>query len=208
MTTILLIRHGLNNWVGKRLAGRAPGVHLNEIGLKQAQTISEVLQEVPISAIYCSPLARAVETAHPLAQIHSLPINLKEELQEINFGNWQGKTIKQLRRLKLWKSVQLEPEKFRFPEGESFSEAQQRLSGFIETIFVNHDKEDIVACFSHSDSIRLILAHFLGLPLNMFQKISVDTASISVLYRQKGNIYVPYINQIVDKPFGLIFKKE
>lgn len=207
MTTVLLIRHGLNDWVGKRLVGRTPDVHLNEQGRKQAQMLVSVLKELPIDSIYSSPLERAIETAQPLALAKSLPVICNENLQEIDFGDWQGKTIKQLRKLKLWKLVHQEPEIFRFPGGESFVEAQLRLSSVIETFFSNHPEDEIVACFSHSDSIRLILAHFLGLPLQNFHKIAVDTASISVLYRKAGQTSVPYINQIIDQPFGNIFTK-
>jgi len=208
MTTVLLIRHGLNNWVGKRLAGRTPDVHLNEQGRNQAQMIVSVLKDVPINSIYSSPLERAIETAQPLALAKSLPVICNENLQEIDFGDWQGKTIKQLRKLKLWKLVHQEPQKFRFPGGESFVEAQERLSSAIETFLSNHPEDEIVACFSHSDSIRLILTHFLGLPLQNFHKIAVDTASISVLFSKNGETFVPYINQIIDKPFGNIFKKD
>lgn len=207
MTTVLLIRHGLNDWVGKRLAGRTPDVHLNEHGRNQAQTIVSVLNELPIKSIYSSPLERAVETAQPLALSKSLHVICNENLQEIDFGDWQGKTIKQLRKLKLWKLVHQEPQKFRFPGGESFVEAQIRLTSVIETYLSAHQEDEIVACFSHSDSIRLILANYLGLPLQNFHKIAVDTASISVLFSKNGETFVPYINQIIDKPFGNIFKK-
>jgi len=208
MTSILLIRHGLNDWVGKRLAGRTPNVHLNQTGAQQALTIATILKDLPIKAIYSSPLERALETAQPLAQSKSIPIIQIEDLQEIDFGDWQGKSIKQLRRLKLWKYVRLEPEKVRFPSGESFEEAQNRLTSAVNNIISSHKENEMVVCFSHSDSIRLILLHFLGLPLQKLQKISIDTASISVLIHKAGETYVPYINQIIDKPFDLIFKKK
>ncbi|MHB8132902.1 MAG: histidine phosphatase family protein [Anaerolineaceae bacterium] len=207
MTTILLIRHGLNDWVGKKLVGRIPGVHLNKSGENQAKAIASVLKEIPISAIYSSPLERAFETALPLSLEISVPIITNDALQEIDFGEWQGKSIKQLRRLKLWKTVQNEPEKMRFPGGESFVEAQIRLSQAVESIYTNHSKDEIILCFSHSDSIRLIVAFYLGIPINQFHKISIDTASISVLVFMDGLVKLPYINQIVDKPFNEIFRK-
>jgi len=207
MTTILLIRHGLNDWVGKKLVGRTPGIHLNKAGENQAQTIASLLKDIPINAIYSSPLERARETAQPLSTDISVPIITKDTLQEIDFGEWQGKSIKQLRRLKLWKTVQNEPEKMRFPGGESFVEAQIRLTQAIESINSSHSKDEIILCFSHADSIRLIVAFYLGIPINQFHKISIDTASISVLVFMDGLVKLPYINQIVDKPFNEIFKK-
>ena len=105
MAIILLIRHGENDWVGKKLAGRLPGVHLNQNGLNQAKGLAATLQNLPIKAIYSSPLERAMETAQPLADVKKMEISICENLSEINFGGWQGKSIKQMRSLKLWESV-------------------------------------------------------------------------------------------------------
>lgn len=91
MAIFLLIRHGENDWVGKKLAGRLPGVHLNKNGLTQAEELASSLRNLPIKAIYSSPLERAMETAQPLAEAKALEINICENLSEINFGNWQGK---------------------------------------------------------------------------------------------------------------------
>ncbi len=98
MTTVLLIRHGENNMVGKRLAGRLPGVHLNKKGREQAEQLAEVLCKAPIKAIYSSPLERAVETAEPLAKLLNLEILPAPGLVELAYGDWQGKTLKQFGR--------------------------------------------------------------------------------------------------------------
>ena len=202
MAIILLIRHGENNWVGKRLAGRTPGVHLNENGRKQAEAISNLLDRLPFNAIYSSPLERAVETAQPLADKISLTINVEENLQEIDFGSWQGKTMKQLRRLKLWKTVQTEPESMTFPGGELLHSAQKRLASCLMAINKKHSDQDLVACFSHSDLIRLLVAHFLNMPLNAFQRISIDTTSITSIIIAAEHIHVPYINLIPSEHFA------
>ena len=60
MSIILFIRHGTNDFVGKRLAGRLPDVHLNEHGRQQAQVVAQALCRLPFKAIYSSPLDRAV----------------------------------------------------------------------------------------------------------------------------------------------------
>ena len=183
MAVFFLIRHGENDYVGKRLAGRMPGVHLNEKGKQQAWMIASTLMKAPIKAVYSSPLERAVETATPLA--NALEVCVQPGLTEIDFGRWQGKTGKQMRRMKLWKVVQETPSQMRFPEGESFVEAQTRLCQTIEEIRAKHEDKDVVACFSHSDAISLIVANYLGLPLDNFQRLSVSTASISVLMLMK-----------------------
>jgi probable phosphoglycerate mutase len=196
MTIILLIRHGENDWVGKKLAGRLPGVHLNQNGLNQAKVLATTLQNLPFKAIYSSPLERALETAQPLADVKKMEISICENLSEINFGNWQGKTIKQMRRLKLWETVQKHPSQMQFPNGESFVGAQKRLVDCITQISEKQDPSDLVACFSHSDAIRLLVAYYLNVPLDSFQRIHINTASISTLILTKEHISVPFVNLI------------
>lgn len=196
MAIFLLIRHGENDFVGKKLAGRLPGVHLNQKGQEQARQLALKLLTVPIKAVYSSPLERAVETAQPIADIRKLEINICENLSEINFGNWQGKTIKQMQRMKLWKTVQEQPSKMQFPNGESFSSAQTRLVDCIMQINAKHEQTDLVACFSHSDAIRLLAAYFLNVPLDSFQRIQISTASISIIAMMDKNVSVPFVNLI------------
>jgi probable phosphoglycerate mutase len=207
MAIILLIRHGENDWVGKRLAGHLPGVHLNPKGQEQAQELATKLQNLQFRAIYSSPLERAMETAQPLAAVTNLQIHSRQDLSEINFGDWQGKTIKQLQRLKLWKTVQKHPSQMQFPNGESFKSAQQRLVNCLEEISQNHEATDLIACFSHSDSIRLLVSYYLDMPLDSFQRINISTASISALAITKDQIYLPFINLIDINKFVAQFQE-
>src|SRR5512133_661838 len=202
MTTILLIRHGENNMVGKRLAGRLPGVHLNDKGKMQAEQVAQALCNAPIKAIYSSPLERAVETAEPLAQALGLEIQPAPGLVELDYGDWTGKTLKQLRRYKLWKTVQEKPSEMRFPQGESFVEIQARAVAEVERIAAQHEEQDLVACFSHGDIIRLLMAHFLGMGLDLFQRVAANPASISVVHLDKaGRPFVAHMNQVLTLEF-------
>lgn len=196
MTTILLIRHGVNDFVGKRLVGRTPGVHLNETGLKQAEQVAEVLRCAPIKAIFSSPLERAMETAAPLAAALNLEVQPHAGLLEVDFGEWQGITFGAMHRKKLWKTVTAQPSEVCFPAGESFTGAQQRVVAALNQIGADFGEKDVVACFSHSDIIRLAMAHFLGAPLDAFQRIIVDTASISILHLHEARIRVAAVNQM------------
>ncbi|HSM26109.1 MAG TPA: histidine phosphatase family protein [Anaerolineaceae bacterium] len=207
MAIILLIRHGENDWVGNRLAGRLSDVHLNTTGLDQAKELAAKLENLPIKAIYSSPLERAVETAQPLSVAKKLKITICDDLSEINFGDWQGKTIKQLRRLKLWKTVQDKPSQMQFPNGESFTDAQQRLVNCITKISNDHETNDLIACFSHSDSIRLLVNYYLNMPLDCLQRIHINTASVSMLMLMKENISVPFVNLIETGTFIALFKE-
>ncbi len=183
MTTILLIRHGENEYVAKgRLAGRLPGVHLNETGKGQAAVVAKAFKQAPITAVYSSPMERCMETAQPLAAALNLEVVPREGIIEVDFGKWQDKTIKQLRRRKLWKVVQANPSRMCFPGGETFANAQQRIVQEIETLAQQHAPKDLIACFSHSDLIKLAVSYYLGQPLDLFQRIMIAPASISILH--------------------------
>jgi probable phosphoglycerate mutase len=183
MPTILLIRHGENDYIKKgRLPGRIQGIHLNEKGRFQAQALAEKLAQAPIKAIYTSPLERTVETAEPIAKILGLEAVIRPGLIETNCGEWQGQSYKSLRRLKIWRKVQVTPSLFRFPGGESFVESQARIVGEIEALCALHDEKDLFVCVSHGDPIRLAVAYYLGLPLDHFQRLFAAPASISALY--------------------------
>jgi len=182
MPLLLLIRHGENDYTKThKLAGRLPKVHLNEHGQKQAQALADALTNVPIKAIYSSPLERAMETATPIAESLGLTIQKEKGLLETNVGDWQGKSLKRLYRYKHWKVVQRAPSRAQFPNGETFYECQSRIVSTIDGILANHKQKDIVACVFHADPIKLAVAHYIGLPLDQFQRLGCNTGSISVL---------------------------
>jgi probable phosphoglycerate mutase len=182
MATILLVRHGQNDWVKKRrLAGWTPGIQLNDEGRQQAEALSERLAHLPVKAVYSSPLERCRETAAIVAERHGLPVEVIEDLGEVRYGEWQGKKLKKLTALKReWHAVQYSPGRFRFPAGESFLEVQLRAVAALEALGGRHANEVIVV-FSHADVIKLALAHYLGLPIDLFQRLTIATASISAL---------------------------
>ena len=184
MPLLLLIRHGENDFVKTgKLPGQSAGIHLNERGQKQAQALGEALKDVPIRAVYSSPLERALETAEPIAAAHNLQSIQEPALRDADVGKWQGKSIKALRLTNAWKIVQHSPSRFQFPEGESFLALQTRLVNALESIVKKHNKpKDIVAVVFHADPIKLVVAHFLGLPLDHFQRLSCDTGSLTALF--------------------------
>ena len=183
MPFILLIRHAENDYMkNSRLAGRLPGVHLNENGRAQVQILIERLAGAPLKAIYSSPLERALETAQPLASAFGLEVDIRPGLIELDVGEWQGKSLKGLRRLKIWKNVQASPSRMRFPGGESFSEAQRRICQTIDELASRHAAQELIACISHSDPIKLVVAFYIGLPLDLFQRLVIGPASITTLH--------------------------
>src|SRR5574341_965082 len=197
MPLLLLIRHGENEYVTTgKMAGRIPGVHLNEKGQKQAQALGEALKNVSIKAVYSSPLERALQTAQPIADPHGLAIVQDADLMDTHVGKWEGKSLKMLRLTNLWKIVQGAPSRFRFPESESFLEAQTRYVVALERIAARHNKpRDIIAVVFHADPIKLAVAHFLGMPLDHFQRLSCDTGSLTALYVSETGANLIKLNQ-------------
>lgn len=197
MPTLLLIRHGENDFIKTgKLAGRLPGVHLNARGQQQAEALGEALQNIPIRAVYSSPLERAMETAEPIAHLHKLTIQVEVGLLESNVGKWQGRSLESIRLLKVWKIVQHSPSRFRFPEGESFPEMQTRVVSSLERIVqIRKKPHDIIACVFHADPIKLAVAHFIGLPLDQFQRLGCDTGSVTLLYVGETGAHLMKLNQ-------------
>lgn len=198
MTLLLLIRHGENEYTRTgKLAGWTKGVHLNETGHQQAQAVAERLSQAKLAAIYSSPLERAQETARPLAKIKGLTIQTSDGLGEVRYGQWQGKSLKALARTKLWKVVQQHPAMMEFPQGETLRAVQARAVNAVEDIVRAHPKA-LVAAFSHGDVIKLLVAHYLGVPLDLFQRIAISTASITAFRLGQGQ---PTLVKLNETPF-------
>ncbi len=139
-------------------------------------------------------MTRCLETARTIADLKELPITELPEVGEVRYGKWEGKKIKKLAKKREWYAVQHYPSRFTFPDGESFSEVKFRAVSAIESLVTRHEKE-IVAVVSHADVIKLVLAHYLGVPLDLFQRTGLSPASVSVLaLSANGTVRVLRIN--------------
>jgi len=177
---LLLVRHGTTPLTGTRLTGRLPGVHLSEEGIRQAKGAAERLGGLPIKAVYASPLERCIETAEPIASRHGLEIRPLEAMAEVDYGEWAGRSFKQLNRLKGWSELHARPADFRFPGGESIREAQTRAVGATQLLLKAHPNQAIVVV-SHADLIRLTMAAYLGMGIDLYQRVIVGVASVSAV---------------------------
>jgi probable phosphomutase (TIGR03848 family) len=196
MPLLLLIRHGENEYTKTgKFAGRTPGVHLNERGQKQAEALGEAFRDIPLKAIYSSPLERAMETAAPIASARKLEIIQNPGLLESDIGKWQGQSVRKIALTKYWKVVQNAPSRAGHPGGETFQQVQTRIATALSEICAKYKPKDIVACVFHADPIKLAVAHFLGLPLDHFQRIACDTASVTVLHVSEMSAYLIKLNQ-------------
>ena len=169
------------------LPGRARGLHLAEVGQKQADNVAERLALVKkIDAIYSSPLERTRETAAPIAKRRGLKVTPHKGLLECDFGEWTGKQLKELMKLPDWSTVQRYPSGFRFPGGESFSEMQTRIGSAVAEMVERHRGGTVVAV-SHADPIKAAVASALGTHLDLFQRIVISPCSItSIMYGSSG----------------------
>jgi probable phosphoglycerate mutase len=181
-TTVLFIRHGENEWTeSHKLAGRTPGVHLNEYGRQQAEALGKRLAQTKLNAIYASPLERTMETAQAIAQHHQqLEIKVYPGLIEVDYGEWTGAAIKELAKTKAWPVIQSYPTGAGFPGGETMFAMQARCVQEVNRLVAYHPGETI-ALVGHADLIKAAVAHYLGVHFDLFQRIVISTASITAI---------------------------
>ncbi|HWB71847.1 MAG TPA: MSMEG_4193 family putative phosphomutase [Egibacteraceae bacterium] len=184
MTTLLLIRHATTATTGARLGGRTE-TGLDERGRAQAQAAARRLADLPLKAVYGSPLARSRQTAELLAAPHGLAVQPLEGLVEVEYGRWTDRPLKPLARTKLWPVVQARPSLARFPDGESIRQAQLRAVDAVEELVARHPR-DVIAAVTHADVIKAVVAFYVGLPLDLFQRLQVGPASVTVLRLSAG----------------------
>ena len=199
MPTVFLLRHGLTKMTGPVLAGRLPGVHLDERGLKQAQIAADRLAVLPIVSVVSSPLERCAETARialkaQKAAGHGPTWKSDRRLLECDYGDWTGKEIKTLTKDPLWPVVQSHPSGATFPNGESMAAMSDRAIGAIRSldaaVGAAHGADAIWLACSHGDVIKAILADALGMHLDLFQRIVVDPCSVSAIRYTAGRPFV------------------
>lgn len=180
MTRLVLIRHAPTAETGRSLTGRLAGHSLSAEGTTIAGALGERLRPVRFAAIYSSPLERTMETANAIARPHRKQVLSHPGLLEVDYGDWTGRTLKSLYRLQAWRVVHLTPSRVRFPNGESLIEAQVRVVATCEEVAQRHRRQ-VVALVTHADVIKAAVSHYLGQPLDFFNRIAVAPASVTVL---------------------------
>lgn len=201
MGTLILIRHGRTpaNEQGI-LAGRSPGVALDEVGKSAAQGLQLKFANLVVKSVFASPLDRTMQTANLVFPNHE--ILTEEGLIECEYGDWTGRKLSELAKEPLWKDVQATPDKVTFPNGESMQAMSSRAVTAIKKIdkklTEQHGDEFIWAAISHGDVIKAIIADALGLDLAKFQKIYVEPASVSVIRFKDQDSSVVKVNDTGD----------
>ncbi|MFC4951097.1 histidine phosphatase family protein [Pseudonocardia sp. GCM10023141] len=209
MTTLILLRHGRSSAnVSGILAGRTPGVELDEKGLEQADKVVERLTGVPIAEIVSSPMLRCEQTVAPLAKDRGLTPVSEPDLAEVDYGSWTGGSLGKLAKEPLWKVVQAHPSAAIFPDGEGLAAVQGRAVAAVRRhgarIGAEHGPQAVWLACSHGDVIKAILADALATHLDNFQRIMVDTCSISVIHYTETRPFVARVNDLGGDVAGLI----
>ncbi|MCD4535301.1 MSMEG_4193 family putative phosphomutase [Nocardioides sp. cx-169] len=188
MATVILVRHGRTSAnASGTLAGRTPGVKLDETGTAQARRAAERLGVVPLSAVVTSPLERCRQTAKIITAGHpAAPRTVSERgITECDYGEWQGRLLKDLAKEKIWGVVQTQPSAATFPGGESLQAMQARSVEAVRrhdaAIEAEHGSGAVWVAVSHGDIIKSVLADALGMHLDLFQRLHVDPASVSIV---------------------------
>jgi probable phosphomutase (TIGR03848 family) len=186
VTLVLLVRHGLTGATGSVLAGRTPGIPLDDRGREQAAGLAARLASVPLDAIVTSPVQRCRETADAIAAArngHPVAVAEDEQFAEVRYGDWTGKPLRWLARDPLWRAVQAHPSAVRFPgaDGEAMADVQHRAVRAVRDWNSRLGPDAAYLICSHGDVIKSVLADCLGMHLDMFQRLSVDPCSLSVI---------------------------
>ncbi|TDH25256.1 MSMEG_4193 family putative phosphomutase [Segetibacter sp. 3557_3] len=193
MTKFVLIRHATTDMVGKVLAGRMEGVSLNEKGYAEAEELANRLAGLAIDAIYSSPLQRTMETAQAISRRVGVQTGVDEHFLEVDFGEWTGRKIEDLRDEPVFKHFNSFRSCTRIPGGELMTEAQARMIAGLEQLRAKH-RGETVAIISHSDLIKATLAYYAGIHLDMFQRLEISPASVSIVEVYDETVRILVIN--------------
>jgi broad specificity phosphatase PhoE len=183
------LRHGEHGLLGKVLAGRMPGVGMTERGRAEIASQAERLAREKIAAIYASPLQRTRETAEIVSARLSLSIEFRDDLLELDFGEWTGATFDAIRADPRWQAWSTQRSLAAIPGGESMRAVQQRIVAAIIELNERHLHETVVLA-SHGDVIRAALLYALGMPLDFYNRIEIGQGSISTISLGAGGIRV------------------
>ena len=195
MTLLALVRHAVTDMTGKRLYGRSEGVVLSRDGRRQAADLAERMKALPLDALYSSPLDRCMETARAISEATGVAVEQVEGVLEIDYGEWTGRPFTSLRKTKLWRDFHgATPSAPRFPGGETLAEAQRRAVTAIDSLIQQHPKETI-AVVTHGDVVALVLAHYAGIHIDLFQRLEVAPASVTAVSVGAG---APRIRRVND----------
>ena len=196
MTTLWLVRHGAHDRLGRFLDGRNPGIHLSEAGRAQADRVAARLADEPVAAVHASPLARARETAAPIAARHGLEPKVEPALEELDFGDWSGMTFEALEPREDWRRWNAARSLAPTPGGDTMRAAQTRALDFIDRCRAAAPDATVVLV-GHADPLKAIVAYALGLSLDDLPRFEIAPASLSRIVVEPWGARLVTLNELV-----------
>ena len=196
MATAFLVRHGSHDRLGRFLDGRAPGVCLSEVGEREAERLAVRLSREKIEVVYSSPLERAQATAAPIGDALGISVRVEAALNEVDFGEWSGRTFEALKPLQDWQWWNAARSTAQTPAGDTMRAAQARVVGFIDgQRFAAPDA--VFVLVSHADPIKAAIAYYLGLSLDDLTRFDIAPASLSRIEIAPWGARVMFLNETV-----------
>ncbi len=193
-TTVILVRHAAHDWLGCRLAGRGVDMELSSLGAAQAERLAAELGSRDVAAVTSSPRLRTRQTARPIARACRLPLLTAPEFDELNFGEWTGRSFDELQNDPCWWRWNLQRAQSRPPAGESMAELQERVVNGLTEIVTKH-RGRCVVIVSHAEPIRVAVLHHCRMPLDDFARVPIDPASLTTLQFDGERGRVAIINE-------------
>ena len=195
---MILVRHAVTAETGRKLSGRIAGIPLSSKGIEAAGAVARSIAQSSatkdLAAVYSSPIQRCRETAAILAAEYGRKPRVRAGLVEVEYGEWSGRTLKSLYRLKAWQSLMADPVEFRFPGGETLEEVRRRAVAAVLRLAERHEKETILAC-SHGDVIRSLVAHSITGDVSRIHRLAVSPLGITIVdVAQGGDMRASVVN--------------
>ena len=189
-----LIRHGHTDALGRTLTGRSPNVGLNAQGREAAaRTARSLARDTAIARVFSSPQLRARQTAEPIAAGTGCVVVEEAALDEVDFGAWAGLGFAELQHAPGWAEWNALRSLAATPGGETMLQVQARAIGFVQGLSAAWPEASVVLV-SHADVIRSMLAHLLGQPIDMMQRLEIFPASRSIVVLSGTDVRVEAVN--------------
>ena len=195
MTRVYLVRHGTTEWNKEEIFRGRLDCKLNETGQTEARALAEYFTDIPLQAIYSSPLSRAMGTAQPVAEAKGLRVIPEPAFIDLDFGEWQGLPLKEVREKysDLYRLWQEHPEAIHFPGGEDLAQVRTRAWDGLQKI-LRDNPEGNALIFSHRVVTKIMLCAVLGLENSHFWKIRQDTTAVNCFEYNRGSFVASLIN--------------
>ena len=188
MTRLIVVRHGRTEWNRvERFRGRAD-IKLDEVGIKQAEAAAARIADWQVSAVYSSPLCRALATAEILVRPFGLEVKLLPGIIDIDYGEWQGLSPEEVAAKDggLYSKWMESPHEVKFPGGESLAAVRERAASAMDGLIAQHPKETVVLV-SHKVVCHILILSLLGLDNSHFWQIAQDVCAIN-LFEVRGGV--------------------